>query len=91
MPRGDGTGPSWGSGPGTGRGAGRGRRGAGRMGGSSSGAGPAGASPAGASPAGLGPGGECVCSACGTKVPHQAGVPCYNVTCPKCGSGMIRG
>ena len=29
MPRGDGTGPPWGSGPGTGRGGGRGRGGAG--------------------------------------------------------------
>ena len=81
MPRGDGTGPSWGSGPGTGRGTGRGRRGAGRMGGTSPGAGPA----------GLGPGGECVCPACGTNVPHQAGVPCYNMKCPKCGIAMVRG
>ena len=37
MPRGDGTGPPWGSGPGTGRGLGKG---AGRMGGTRPGAGP---------------------------------------------------
>ncbi len=39
---------------------------------------------------GLGPGGECVCPSCGNKVPHQAGVPCYTVKCPKCGSPMVR-
>ena len=75
MPGGNGTGP-FGQGSGTGRGMGRGRgRGMGRMGGIRPGAGPA---------------GECVCPACGAKVPHQAGVPCYNVSCPKCGSKMVR-
>ena len=39
---------------------------------------------------GLGPGGECVCPNCGTKVPHQRGVPCYTLKCPKCGSPMTR-
>lgn len=39
---------------------------------------------------GLGPGGECVCPVCGTSVPHQAGQPCYQVTCPKCGARTIR-
>jgi len=39
---------------------------------------------------GLGPGGECVCPKCGTKVPHQRGVPCYQHKCPKCGTMMIR-
>jgi len=39
---------------------------------------------------GLGPSGECVCPACGTRAPHQLAVPCYQMTCPKCGSKMTR-
>ncbi len=39
---------------------------------------------------GLGPSGECVCPKCGTRVPHQRGIPCYEQNCPKCGSKMIR-
>jgi len=83
MPFGDGTGPL-GQGPGTGRGmparrrfsAGGGRGGGrGRMGGNRPGA---------------GPGGFCICPNCGAKVPHQAGVPCYSVNCPKCGTRMVR-
>jgi hypothetical protein len=59
-----------------GRGAGRGQgRGLGRMGGNRPGA---------------GTGGNCVCPNCGTKVSHQRGVPCYSLTCPQCGSKMIR-
>ncbi len=38
-----------------------------------------------------GPGGNCVCPKCGAKVPHQIGVPCYQMKCPKCGSQMTRG
>jgi len=76
MPRGDGTGPPWGSGPGTGRGSGTGGRGAGRMRGTSPGA---------------GPGGGCVCPNCGARIPHQAGIPCYDLSCPKCGTKMVRG
>ncbi|RLC94326.1 MAG: hypothetical protein DRI40_07520 [Chloroflexi bacterium] len=78
MPRGDGTGPPSGSGPGTGRGGGRGRgRGSrlGRMGGTRAGAGPS---------------GDCVCPSCGATVPHQAGVPCYSINCPNCGTAMVR-
>ncbi len=37
-----------------------------------------------------GPGGSCVCPNCGEKVPHQRGVPCNSVNCPKCGSTMVR-
>jgi hypothetical protein len=39
---------------------------------------------------GAGPSGECVCPACGTKVAHQRGVPCYDIKCPKCGAKMTR-
>lgn len=40
---------------------------------------------------GAGPGGFCVCSGCGTKLEHQAGIPCAEVKCPKCGLPMVRG
>ncbi len=80
MPRKDGTGPyGQGSGSGGGMGGGMGRgqgMGRGRKGGSRPGAGPA---------------GECVCPSCGSTVPHQRGVPCYTVDCPKCGTKMVRG
>jgi len=39
---------------------------------------------------GMGPGGYCVCPSCGTKAPHQRGIPCYQRTCPKCGAKMTR-
>lgn len=39
---------------------------------------------------GLGPSGECICPKCGTKVPHQIGIPCYEQRCPKCGTPMTR-
>ena len=39
---------------------------------------------------GLGPGGECVCPNCGTKIPHQRGIPCFRQMCPKCGTPMTR-
>ena len=64
----------YGQGPGTGRGLGRGV-GRCRMGGNRPGAGPT---------------GNCVCPGCGTKISHQAGVPCYDLSCPKCGAKMIR-
>jgi hypothetical protein len=67
-----------GTGPpwGGGPGTGRGGRGAGRMRGTRPGAGPS---------------GECVCPNCGARVPHQAGTPCYNLSCLKCGAKMVRG
>ena len=75
MPRGDGTGP-FGQGPGTGRGRGRGLgRGMGRLGGNRPGAGPS---------------GDCVCPNCGTRISHEAGVVCNNLSCPKCGVKMVR-
>ena len=68
-------------GRGAGQGAGRGggptggqRRGSGRMGGLQT----------------AGPGGQCVCPGCGHKIPHEAGQPCYDITCPKCGATMVR-
>jgi len=39
---------------------------------------------------GAGPAGKCVCPNCGTEADHQTGVPCYDITCPKCGAKMIR-
>ncbi|MBM4430738.1 MAG: hypothetical protein FJ026_10400 [Chloroflexi bacterium] len=63
-----------------GRGAGRGGggrgqgRGPGRMGGSKA----------------AGPGGFCVCPNCRTRIPHQAGQPCYQAKCPQCGTTLVR-
>ncbi len=74
MPGGDGTGPL-GQGPVTGRGLGRGGSGRGRMDGNRPGAGPS---------------GYCVCPSCGAKAAHTAGVPCYSINCPKCGTKMVR-
>ena len=65
----------FGEGPGTGSGM-RADGGQGRMGGNRPGA---------------GPGGDCVCPQCGTRVGHDRGVPCYNLSCPKCGAKMVRG
>ncbi len=38
-----------------------------------------------------GPGGSCICPRCGYSTPHVIGTPCYQQTCPKCGSRMTRG
>jgi len=38
-----------------------------------------------------GPRGSCVCPRCGYTTPHTVGIPCYQQTCPKCGSRMTRG
>jgi len=37
-----------------------------------------------------GPNGYCVCPNCSAKVPHQRGVPCFQVKCPQCGTLMVR-
>ncbi len=75
MPRGDGTGPT-GQGPGSGRGMGRVQgQGKGRMGG----------------PFAAGAGGSCICPNCGATSAHVAGQPCNAVSCPDCGTKMIRG
>jgi hypothetical protein len=39
---------------------------------------------------GSGPGGNCVCPACGRKIPHAAGQRCIDQVCPGCGAKMIR-
>jgi len=40
---------------------------------------------------GIGPGGNCVCPKCAASIPHERGIPCYDVKCPQCGTAMIRG
>ncbi|RKY04857.1 hypothetical protein DRP77_02660 [Candidatus Poribacteria bacterium] len=32
----------------------------------------------------------CICPACGTRIPHERGVPCSTVQCPNCGARMVR-
>jgi len=76
MPFGKGQGSGQGLGRGSGQGGGMGRGGGrGKTGGSRSGA---------------GPGGYCICPSCKERVVHQAGVPCYSMDCPKCGTKMVR-
>ena len=60
-----------------------GRRGGGRGGGGGGGRGRMGGFAAG-------PRGSCVCPRCGYSTPHVIGTPCYQQTCPKCGSKMTR-
>jgi len=36
------------------------------------------------------PGGYCICPNCGTKLPHELGVSCSQLTCPKCGAHLTR-
>ncbi len=38
----------------------------------------------------FGVGGNCVCAKCGHKQPHQQGVKCTTISCPNCGTRMIR-
>jgi cation diffusion facilitator family transporter len=39
---------------------------------------------------GGGPGGYCVCPQCNYKIPHQHGIPCSTIKCPKCKINLIR-
>jgi predicted Fe-Mo cluster-binding NifX family protein len=32
----------------------------------------------------------CRCPACGASVPHERGIPCFQVNCPQCGKAMVR-
>ncbi len=38
----------------------------------------------------MGIGGFCICAKCGEKIPHQHGVKCTTLKCPKCGKTMVR-
>lgn len=68
-----------------GRGSGRGRgQGVGSGGGGGRGRG-------GGNKPGSGPAGTCVCPSCGHSQPHQVGIPCYNIKCPKCGATLVKG
>jgi hypothetical protein len=40
--------------------------------------------------AGTGASNSCICPACGTKSPHERGIPCMQVNCPQCGKPMVR-
>lgn len=90
MPRGDGTGPT-GVGPKVARNEGE-NKGAKQKGLRGTGAGPC----AGAGNRGrmagrsCGQPGECVCPQCGTKAPHEQGIPCLQMKCPQCGTSMVR-
>lgn len=37
-----------------------------------------------------GPDGYCVCDKCGYKTPHQRGVPCSSLKCPRCNKNLTR-
>jgi hypothetical protein len=39
---------------------------------------------------GAGMGGSCICPNCGNTIAHQAGIPCYQINCVKCGARIIR-
>lgn len=39
---------------------------------------------------GSGPSGNCVCPNCGYKMPHGIGQRCIDMSCPKCGTKMVR-
>lgn len=41
-------------------------------------------------PFAAGPGGICICPKCKYKIPHQVGISCYQMKCPKCGASMTR-
>jgi len=74
--RGQGQGQGQGMGMGMGMGMGQGRGGGGRG--------------RGGGPTAGGAGGTCRCPNCGHRQPHERGVPCTRVQCPKCKTSMVR-
>ncbi len=64
--------------------------GTGPIGGGPGGRGGAGGGRMGGNRPSAGAGGYCVCPSCGTRIPHKRGIPCYQQTCPKCGTKMVR-
>ena len=38
----------------------------------------------------FGAGGFCICTKCGTKVPHERGVKCTTQKCPVCAHTLVR-
>jgi hypothetical protein len=36
------------------------------------------------------PSGYCVCPKCGHKMKHHVGQRCMDISCPKCGTAMVR-
>lgn len=69
---------------GQGRGYGRGQEAGGRGRGGGPGRGRMGG------PLAAGPTGQCVCPKCGSRAPHQPGLPCVKRTCPECGTALMR-
>ncbi len=39
---------------------------------------------------GLGPVGHCVCPKCEYRIRHEAGRPCQEQRCPRCGAKLLR-
>jgi hypothetical protein len=42
-------------------------------------------------PLAAGPGGICKCPKCNYTKPHLTGVPCFEQSCPQCGTKLTRG
>uniref|UniRef100_A0A7C3Z2U9 Dinitrogenase iron-molybdenum cofactor biosynthesis domain-containing protein n=1 Tax=Desulfobacca acetoxidans TaxID=60893 RepID=A0A7C3Z2U9_9BACT len=33
---------------------------------------------------------NCLCPECGFRQPHERGIPCYQMTCPRCGQQLVK-
>ncbi|MFZ6031187.1 MAG: hypothetical protein ACOYYS_26050 [Chloroflexota bacterium] len=62
----------------------------GRGGQSGRGSGQGGRGQGGGNRPGSGPGGNCVCPKCGKTVPHTVGQRCMDISCPNCGTRMVK-